>query len=76
MLHELIKNIETNELPQMTEEQRKTMRVQVLTGQISACQSNLDLAAKKVASAQTDMEAVQDGLRVAGQALERVVSDV
>lgn len=75
MPHGLTKNMKMNELPQMTAEQRKAMRVQVLTGQISACQSNLDLATKKVASAQTDMKAVQDGLTVAGQALERVVSD-
>ena len=71
----LTKNMKMNELPQMTAEQRKAMRVQVLTGQISAYQSNLDLATKKVASAQTDMEAVQGGLTVTGQDLERVVSD-
>lgn len=69
------KNSETNELQQMTAKQRKAMRIQVLTGQILACQNNLDLATQKVASAQTDMVAVQDGLTVAGQALERVVSD-
>lgn len=69
------KNSETNELQQMTAKQRKAMRIQVLTGQISACQNNLDLATQKVASAQTDMVAVQDGLTVAGQALERIVSD-
>ena len=71
----MTKNSETNELQQMTAKQRKAMRIQVLTGQISACHSNLDLATQKVASAQTDMVAVQVGLTVAGQALERVVSD-
>ena len=71
----MTKNSQTNELQQMTGKQRKAMRIQVLTGKISACQSNLDLATQKVASAQTDMVAVQDGLTIAGQALERVVSD-
>lgn len=51
------------------------MRIQILTCQLSACQSNLDMAEQKVASAQTDMRTVQDGLTVAGQALERVISE-
>ena len=71
----MTKNSETNELQQTTGKQRKAMRIQVLTGQISACQSNLVLATQKVTSAQMDMVAVQDGLTVAGQALERIVSD-